>query len=535
MAAAARPSNPRGVTPIRHVVIIPADNPPLLRIKPPGSPEHRTLSTALQDDDRIRDQVGATGLAAFVLLVDRNSPPWVITMPAPESQQPRNLRRLDFPGKRICVVLLAAFTTACHKSSPTAPTPPPPTPSANVAITSISTAGGHAATAGFVYRTVIHLRETAGTPATITSVDLTFMDGTNVIMSSHHDDPIPATANVCPASGAVDTKELMTVDADAGHPYATALQATITYTDATATARVANGSSGVPPLAEPPTPQTYSLAGIVSDETGHGIASARVEVLNGANAGVVSTTDVAGAYVMARLLPDSFRLRASADGYDSGEQGVTVPANPRADFTLRRRVDSCAYTITPAGILEAPQPGGQFNVAITRTSGSCGWQATADVGWISLARVNGNGSDTLAYTVAPNANFVGRIGVIRIAWAGGSAQLTVRQANDWPAFCVGTITVEGQSSIVVPAGGGQFTALIAAVPGMPPGLCDGWTATVNGPITFVGSSTGRTPGQLTFVVPPNAAVQPRVLWVSIKWDSPSGGNAQLTVNQSGTP
>jgi len=70
---------------------------------------------------------------------------------------------------------------------------------------------------------------------------------------------------------------------------------------------------------------------------------------------------------------------------------------------------------------------------------------------------------------------------------------------------------------------------------MPPGLCDVWTASVNGPITFVGSNTGRTPGPLTFVVPPNAAVQPRVLWVSIRWDSPSGGNAQLTVNQSGTP
>jgi hypothetical protein len=458
-------------------------------------------------------------------------------MLAPERQQPRDPRRPDPQGKRICLVLAAVLATACDKPSPTAPTPP--TSSANVAITSISTAGARAATAGFEYRTVIHLRETAGAAATIMSVDLTFMDGANVIRSSHHDNPIPATANVCPASGAVDTKELMTIDADAGHPYATALQVRITYTDSTATARAANGSSAVPPLAEPepePTPPpTYSLAGAVSDEAGRAIAGARVEVLNGANAGIVSTTDAAGAYAMARLLPDSFRLRASADGYDSAEQGVTVPANPRADFTLRRRADPCAYTIAPAGTVDTPQPGGRFDVAITRTSGSCGWQATADVGWISLAPVNGSGSDTLVYTVAPNTNFTGRIGVIAVAWAGGSAMLTVRQANDWPAFCVGTITVGGQSSIAVPASGGQFTALVAAVPGMPPGLCDTWSATVNGPITFVGSNAGRTPGQLTLVVPPNAAVQPRILWVSIKWDSPSGGNAQLTVNQSGTP
>ena len=455
-------------------------------------------------------------------------------MPAPDSRQSRDPGRLDRRGKRICLILLAALTGGCDKSSPTAPTPPAP-PSANVAITSISTTGGRAAAAGFVYRTVIHLRETAGTAATVKSVDLTFMDGVNVVMSSHHDDPIPATANVCPASGAVDTKELMTFDTDARHPYATAMQARITYTDATASDRVTEASSAVPPLTEPPPPQTYSLAGVVSDDTGRGIAGARVEVLNGANAGVASTTDVTGAYAMARLLPDSFRVRASADGYDSGEQSVTVTANARADFTLRRHVDSCAYTIAPEGPVDAPQPGGQFNVAMTRTSGSCGWQAAADVGWISLARVSGNGSDTLVYTVAPNTNFTGRIGIITIAWAGGTATLTVRQANDWPAFCVGTITVGGQSSITVPASGGQFTALIAPVPGMPPGLCDFWTASVNGQITFVGSNTGRTPGPLTFVVPPNAAVQPRVLWVSIKWESPSGGNAQLTVNQSGTP
>ena len=399
-------------------------------------------------------------------------------MAAPERRRSRDPGTLDRPGKRICVVLLAVLTTACHKSSPTAPTPPAP-PSANVAITSISTAGGRAAAAGFVYRTVIHLRETAGTAATVKSVDLTFIDGVNVVMSSHHDDPIPATANVCPASGAVDTKELMTVDTDARHPYATAMQARITYTDATAMDRVTEASSAVPPLTEPPPPQTYSLAGVVSDDTGRGIANVRVEVLNGANAGVVSTTDVAGLYAMARLLPDSFRLRASADGYDSGEQGVTVPANSHADFTLRRRVDSCVYTIAPAGPVDAPQPGGQFNVAITRTSGSCGWQAAADVGWISLARVNGNGSDTLVYTVAPNTNFTGRIGIITIAWAGGSATLTVRQANDWPAFCVGTVTVGGQSSITVPASGGQYTALIAPVPGMSD-LNGGRTAITNG-------------------------------------------------------
>jgi Carboxypeptidase regulatory-like domain/Putative binding domain, N-terminal len=382
---------------------------------------------------------------------------------------------------------------------------------------------------------VIHLRETAGAAATIKAVDLTFMDGASVVMSSHHEDPIPATANVCPASGTVNTRELMTVDADARHPYATTVQARVAYTDVTAAEQVANGSSNVPPPAELPRPPTYALGGIISDETGRGIAGARVEVLTGANAGVVATADGTGAYAMAGLLADTFRVRASGVGYDPGEQTVTVPATRRADFTLRRPVESCAYTIAPAGPVDVPQPGGQFSVAITRVSGTCGWQAAADVGWIALTRTTGAATDTLTYTVALNPTFVGRLGVITIAWAGGSARLTVRQANDWPAFCVGTIKVGGQSSIAVPANGGQFTALIAAVPGMPPGLCSTWTASVNGPITFVGPNSGLTPGQLTFTVPPNPVAQPRVLSVLIRWDSPSSGTAGLTVNQSGTP
>jgi hypothetical protein len=361
------------------------------------------------------------------------------------------------------------------------------------------------------------------------------MDGGTVVMSSHHDEPIPATANVCPASGAVDTKEMMTVDADARHPYATTVQAKVTFTDATAITRTADGSSNVPPLAEPPPPPRYPLTGVISDEAGRGIVGARIEVLNGLNAGTASTSDGAGAYTMTALLADTFRMRASADGYDPGEQGVTVPANPRADFTLRRRTVSCAYTIAPAGPVDVPQPGGQFSVAITRTSGTCGWQATTDVDWIALTHTSGDGTDTLVYTARPNWNFVGRIGVITIAWSGGATALTVRQANDWPAFCVGTISVGGQTTITVPAGGGQFTASIAPVPGMPPGLCDTWTASVNGPITIVGPSTGRNSGQLTFTVSPNPAVQPRVLWIEVRWDSPSGPSVQLTVNQSGAP
>ena len=258
------------------------------------------------------------------------------------------MRRVTSHG--IGFVLFASLAAACHSSSPTTPTPPPTTSRANVTITSMSVTGERASTGGYAYRTIVHLRETAGTAATIQSVDLTFMGGSAPVMSSHYDQPLAGPTSVCPASGAVDTKELMTADADPSHPYATTVQAKVTFTD-TAVTGSASASSDVPPLGELPPPITYTLNGVISDETtGRGIAGARVEILTGLNTGIVATTDASGAYTMGGLVADSFRMRASANGYDSGEQGVSVPANPRADFALRQTNSACVYTIGPATI-----------------------------------------------------------------------------------------------------------------------------------------------------------------------------------------
>ena len=98
----------------------------------------------------------------------------------------------------------------------------------------------------------------------------------------------------------------------------------------------------MPPLSTP-VPTTYALIGVITDISTHaGIPGARLEVLTGANAGTTATADQSGAYVFANLVAGSFRLRASADNYASGEQGVTVPDNPRADFELRH----IAYMLT---------------------------------------------------------------------------------------------------------------------------------------------------------------------------------------------
>jgi murein DD-endopeptidase MepM/ murein hydrolase activator NlpD len=86
-----------------------------------------------------------------------------------------------------------------------------------------------------------------------------------------------------------------------------------------------------------PQSQTLTLTGVITDAATHaGIGGARLEALTGLNVGKATTTDGTGTYVLRDLAADSFRLRASAAGYDAAEQVVTVPANPRADFTLSR-------------------------------------------------------------------------------------------------------------------------------------------------------------------------------------------------------
>jgi hypothetical protein len=397
-------------------------------------------------------------------------------------------------------------------------------------------AGERGSAAGeYRYRIVLRLRETGGFAATITAVDLTFATGTNVLTVSHHEQPIPDTANVCPASGSVETRELVTVDARS-HAYATTVQAKVAYRDATGIESMTSGSGDVPPLDEPP-PRTYTLSGAITDhETNRPIVGARLEVLNGVNAGTSAITDAGGAYTLAGLAAGTFRLRASAAGYDPGEQNVTVPDIPRADFQLRRDdgTEPCAYSVAPSGVFNVPFAGGQFSVAITRTSGSCGWRALSNVDWITPSNTSGTGTTTLTFVYRANAAFVPRVGSVSIEWDGGRAQLTVRQAAETPAFCrIVTVTVDGRSTIDVGAPGGQFTASIRPEPGTPPNICGNWTATASAGITFVGPTTGPSlPASLTFVVQVNPATTVRSMLVNV---TVADRGASLTVNQAGQP
>jgi hypothetical protein len=211
-------------------------------------------------------------------------------------------------------------------------------------------------------------------------------------------------------------------------------------------------------------------------------------VLTGLNAGKSSSTDTTGAYAIDGLLADSFRLRALANGYDPGEQGVTVPANPHADFALRQSGSSCAYALTTSESI-VPPSGGTYTFTATRnTPTGCSWTASTADTWITLTGATGGASPgAITYAVAPNPVTTVRTGTISVAWSGGSSTFVVSQlpsrANCAPSRTItltpdawefyldvgGSCYLGSTSAIDVPwiqlrstHGGGQFLDLYVA-------------------------------------------------------------------------
>ena len=434
----------------------------------------------------------------------------------------------------VAVLVGAVVSSGCDKNQ-AAPTPPSPpiNPRAAIAVASTTVTGERRPEGGYIYRTVVRLTESGGVTANITAVNLTFLNGTTAVLTTRFDQVVPATGNTCPANTSVNTRELVATDTDPAHAFATTVRVEVTYGDAIATGMTATGTGTIPPLGPPP-PQTYTLTGVISDPAAKGIPNARVEVLNGDNTGKAVATDGNGAYTMTGLLGGTFRLRASADGYTTGEQNVTVPDVPRADFTLQRSSAACNYDVSATGRINVSDLFGSFGVTMTRTSGSCSWQASTDVDWLTPRTSSGDGGASLTFFYSTNPGFTGRLGTITFSWAGGSAQLQVAQ-NPQPAnFCVATINVGGQNPLNnVPAAQTSYTAILAPVPGMPPGLCGSWTATASGPVTITSLTSGPSmPASISFTVAANATTSPRSGSINVTFNGPG---ATLNINQVAGP
>ena len=445
------------------------------------------------------------------------------------------------------LLALMPLAVACGGSgtAPTTPAPPSQAPvpaRAAIDITTISTSGERAQSGGFLYRVVVQLRETAGVAARIDAVELTFTKSGQTLATSRHDQPLASGTGVA-ARGTAVTRELVTTDPDAAHAYAATVAARVAFSDATDAPSSSSATADVPPLSDRPA-ILFTLAGVITDQaSGAGIGGARVEALNGANAGKAATTDASGAYALTGLSEGGFRMRASASGFDAGEQNVTVPVIARADMQLRRTPQSppagpCAYTATPTSILGVPFTGGQGNITISQTIGTCGWQASSSAAWLTLSPGAGSGGGTLVFTAAPNGSFGSRTATVTITWTGGSAQVTVIQGTP-PDFCeMVLVDPNGQSTISVPASGssGSVGAFVRMATGVNPITCGMFSITSRtaSPGITLGSVPAGSLG-VPFTVAPNTTGAPRTLFVgaTVQFNGVTSGTLmpRLTVNQ----
>ncbi len=109
-------------------------------------------------------------------------------------------------------------------------------------------------------------------------------------------------------------------------------------------------------------------------------------------------------------------------------EATSFTAGAAGAFTLSLTAPGCSYSLTPSVLNETAQQTLR-NVTVT-TSAGCGWTATPNSAWISVASGSaGSGTGTVSLQIAANAGGAARTGTVTI---GGQA-LTVNQTG--PSGC----------------------------------------------------------------------------------------------------
>lgn len=219
-------------------------------------------------------------------------------------------------------VLIACFASVtCGSSSAAAPTPLVRA-RVSVSLDNVSVEGTRLVP---TYKFQTRLQESGGVPATVTSIVVSFMNGSTTFTTLTATTDLPS--NQVPANGTASANwEIQ----DAGHPIATRIEVSVTFTDG-AGSQSATGSGDVPPLIQGPT--IFSVTGTVREQGAGTIAEAQVLVTGTSQS---STTDSQGRYSLSGLSAGSLTLRASRNGYNTLEQAVNVTGNTVADLTMTR-------------------------------------------------------------------------------------------------------------------------------------------------------------------------------------------------------
>jgi sugar lactone lactonase YvrE len=186
-----------------------------------------------------------------------------------------------------------------------------------------------------------------------------------------------------------------------------------------------------------------------------------------AGSGVLNITTVpAGALWLAVSNSPWLTLSASS-GYGSATLNFTFSTNSAsstrsATITVNDKifpVNQAAPAVTLSAssvVLPPPAASGSFQLSI---SPAAAWTAVSSDPWLTVTPANGNGDQTINYSVSANAGSVARVATIRIA----GKTFTVSQAalngtyNPWGPSAYGTIRTLPQT-----VGGAAFSAVIDA-------------------------------------------------------------------------
>lgn len=115
---------------------------------------------------------------------------------------------------------------------------------------------------------------------------------------------------------------------------ATAPSTSTTTTVATTTTTTSTATTTTTSV---PGPITFTLTGLISDIATNRPLAAEIEIVEGANVGIIFRSDANGLYSASNLSPGTFTMRVRAFGYESTDvRGVTITnANLRVDVQLR--------------------------------------------------------------------------------------------------------------------------------------------------------------------------------------------------------
>src|SRR6476646_8527310 len=161
----------------------------------------------------------------------------------------------------------------------------------------------------------------------------------------------------------------------------------------------------------------------------------------------------------------------------SSSVNVVAPAEAKCEVSLQNS-DTAAI----------PADGGSKTLSVVTTR-DCTWSVTATAAWVTFTTdTTGQGSGSIGYRVAPNAEAVQRRAAIDV----NGAEVTVMQE---PAPCRFAVT---PVSVAIDRGGGTTTVSVSTLNGC------AWAAESQAPwITVRGTPPAPASGAVTLAVAPN--------------------------------